>query len=185
MPPAIYGRVRLRFIQLHDIALIAARMESGDWAELLTEGAGARGLWWALPPLKLAARYYPTAIPQSIIVRLEPGCPWLLRQASRRHRLADVSWSRIRIQAFPGIEWSRSPAEAFKFIASRVFPDRVALSELNYCAATQPWASAVPGTACLTPGVFCVGYFRSRRAYRRYTRCGSRWSISLRKHPSR
>lgn len=141
------GNIRaraLRFIQLHDIALLSARLSSSNWEELLTEGAGARGLWWALPPLMLTARYYPEAIPQSIIDRLEKGCPSLLRRASRNHRLVDVSWSQIRIQAFPGVEWSRSPAEALKFMASRVFPDRETLSLLRHSATTQAWASGTP-----------------------------------------
>jgi hypothetical protein len=112
-----------------------------DWDELLTEGVGARGLWWALPPLALSARYHPGAIPQSVIDRVAEGCPTLLRRASRRHCLADVSWSQIRIQALPGVEWSTTLGEALRFAQSRVFPDREALSELHYVAANEPWAS--------------------------------------------
>jgi Uncharacterised nucleotidyltransferase len=138
------GNIRARasrFIQLRDIALLASLFNMGEWDELLTESVGARGLWWAHPPLVLTARYHPGAIPQSVIGRVAEGCPPLLRRAARRHRLADVSWSQIRIQALPGVEWSTTLGEAWRFAQSRVFPDREALSELHYVAANEPWAS--------------------------------------------
>src|SRR5428012_5259 len=75
---------------------------------------------------------------------LAPGCPWLLRRAARRHRLADVSWSNIHIQAFPGIEWSTSPLEALRFIADRIWPSRAALAELRIAAATGAYATRIP-----------------------------------------
>ena len=133
----------LRLIQLHDIALLAARMSSVDWEELLV-GAGEQGLWWAFPPLVLTARYYPAAIPAAFIEATEPDCPWLLRQVSRRHQLADVSWSKVRIQAFPGIEWSRSPREALLFAMSRIWPSREALAELSHAATAQPSLAHIP-----------------------------------------
>jgi hypothetical protein len=141
------GNIRaraLRLIQLHDVALLAARMRPGDWEELLKAGADDCGLWWALAPLALVARYYPAAIPQSVIASLEPACPWLLGKVARRHQLADVSWSNVRIQAFPGIEWSRSAREALAFAMSRVWPSRVALVELQAATDNQPLASMTP-----------------------------------------
>jgi Uncharacterised nucleotidyltransferase len=141
------GNIRaraLRLIQLHDIALLAARMGAGDWAELLEAGRADCGLWWALAPFALVARYYPAAIPPSVVASLEPGCPWLLGKLARRHQLADVSWSNARIQAFPGIEWSRSAREALNFAVSRVWPSRVALVELQAATDNQPLASMIP-----------------------------------------
>jgi hypothetical protein len=141
------GNIRaraLRLIQLHDIALLAARMEQRDWSELLSEPRGKRGPWWALPPLTLTARYYPDIIPNWVMAALVEDCPRLLRILSARHRLADVSWSNVRIQAFPGIEWSNSAREALQFMASRAFPGRAARSWLQQIAATQPWARKTP-----------------------------------------
>jgi hypothetical protein len=138
------GNIRgrgLRLIQLHDIALLAVRMRPSDWEELASASSDARGLWWALAPLALAQHYYPTAIPHAFVASLAPGCPWLLGRVARRHRLADVSWSNIRIQAFPGIEWSKSPREAFDFALSRVWPSRAALTELNAGVDAMPLAS--------------------------------------------
>lgn len=133
----------LRLVQLHDIALLATRMNGHDWEELLRGPTGVGNAWWALPPLTLAARYY-TAIPRAIISGIEPACPWLLRQCSRSHRVADVSWSNLRIQAFPGIEWCRSPREALNFVMSRVRPSRAALAELEQMATTDEWAARIP-----------------------------------------
>jgi hypothetical protein len=134
----------LRLVQLHDIALLATRMDGHDWEELLSGSSRHPGLWWSLPPLTLTARYYSAAIPRWVISAVEPACPLLLRQCSRRHRLADVSWSNLRIRAFPGIEWSRSPREALSFVMSRVRPSRVALAELEQAATTEQWTTGIP-----------------------------------------
>ena len=132
----------VRLIQLHDIALLAARLGSDDWQGLLADGADGRGLWWALPPLALVDRCFPNVIAREVLQRLEADCPVLLRRSSRRHGLADVSLSKIRIPAFPGIEWSRSPAEAVSFMAQRMFPDREARSLGRRLCAAQPSLSA-------------------------------------------
>lgn len=130
----------LRLIQLHDIALLAERMSSRDWKELLDAG----GLWWAFPPLLLTARYYPAAISSSLIEATQLDCPWLLRKVSRRHRLAKVSWSNARIPAFPGIEWSRSLRETLLFAMSRARPSREALAELSHSLTAQPSLARIP-----------------------------------------
>jgi hypothetical protein len=134
----------LRLIQLHDIALLADRMSSADWQELLGTRTGNRGPWWAFPPLTLTARYYPAAIPASVVDTAARACPLWLRRVSRQHQLADVSWSKIRMQAFPGIEWSTSPREALQFAIGRIWPGRTALAELSHATSAQPSLSVVP-----------------------------------------
>jgi hypothetical protein len=134
----------LRLIQLHDIALLAARFVQGDWEQLLDLRPDDRALWWALPPLMLTARYYPGAVPWDVLGRLSRECPWLLTRAASRQRLTEVSWSNIRIEAFPGIEWSRSAAEALAFMRSRIWPSHDALAELKEGAAQIPGSSTVP-----------------------------------------
>jgi putative nucleotidyltransferase-like protein len=134
----------LRLIQLHDIALLAARFTAADWQELLALRPNGCKVWWALAPLTLAARYYPSAIPPEVPAQLSAECPWLLVRLTRRQRLADVSWSNIRIQAFPGVEWSRSPQEALKFMSSRVWPSQEDLLELSIGAAEIPGSAAIP-----------------------------------------
>jgi hypothetical protein len=138
------GNIRaraLRLIQLHDIALLAARFLPSDWEELLAEG---QGLWWAFAPLMLTVRYYQTIVPPSVFARLSAECPWLLCKLAGRHQLTDVSWSNIRIAAFPGVEWSRTPLEAFNFVSSRIWPSREARVELDLGAVEIPGSSTVP-----------------------------------------
>lgn len=134
----------LRLIQLHDIALLALRFDPGEWAELMTVRLGNRGLWWALPPLKLTTRYYPAAVPPSVIAHLDHECPWLLSRRYGKLRLADVSWSNMWVHAFPGIEWSGSPQEALKFMLSRLWPGRERELEAQHLVSSHPGASEVP-----------------------------------------
>lgn len=134
----------LRLIQLHDIALLAARFEPSDWEKLVAMRPDGRGLWWALAPLILTAHYYPETIPPALFDLLTAECPWWLANRARHQLLVDVSWSNIRIEAFPGLEWSRTPWEALSFMRSRIWPDSEALAELKENAAQIPDVSIVP-----------------------------------------
>jgi hypothetical protein len=141
------GNIRahaLRLIQLHDIARLAGTFAASDWEELLSARPSGRGLWWAVPPLALVERYFPATIPQSVIERVSMECPWLLRKVVRHQRLADVSWSNLRVYAFPGIEWSMTLYEAIRFAITRIWPSREARAELTRFAAHHPGASGVP-----------------------------------------
>jgi hypothetical protein len=134
----------LRLIQLHDIALLAARFDVGEWEDLLAARPENRRLWWAHAPLMLASRYYPAAFPSTLSARSGIDCPRLLRSAARRQRLIDVSWSNIRIRAFPGVEWSRSLPEALSFMHGRLWPKKDSLAELKVASALVPGAETVP-----------------------------------------
>jgi hypothetical protein len=131
----------LRHVQLHDIALLVRRLPPAD---LETLAARREDSWLALPPLLLAARYHPGAIPAPLIGACADACPWLLRRAATNAALTDVSWSQIRIEAFPGIEWSRSLGEACRFMRSRIAPSRDALRELRDGAEQIPGVDSVP-----------------------------------------
>jgi hypothetical protein len=96
------------------------------------------------PPLWLAARYYPEHVPSDAVRAARAACPRLLRRAAERQSLTHVSWSNLRIHAFPGIEWSRTPLEAARFIRSRVLPSRRSLGELDVLLETNPEFGAVP-----------------------------------------
>lgn len=141
------GNIRaraLRLIQLHDIALLASRLGTEDWEILLATRLDGRSLWWALAPLSLTARYYSAAIPANLFPRLSVECPPLLARCVRRQRLADVSWSNIRIAAFPGLEWSQSIGDALAFMRSRIWPSRALRLELKIGTAEIPGVSTVP-----------------------------------------
>jgi len=98
----ICGR-SLRLLHLHDISLLAKRMATNDW-DALWDDRATDAPWWALPPLRLVARYYRHAIPDTLFARLERDCPPLLRTISRRQTLTQVSCSALWLHAFAGID---------------------------------------------------------------------------------
>ena len=114
----------LRQIQLHDLALLMERLDDSDWRDLIETASTRDGLWWAYPPIALTLRYYDCAVPPELRRALRSSCPLILRGVSERHDLTDVSWSNLRISAFPGIAWSRSPADVLWYARSRALPDR-------------------------------------------------------------
>jgi Uncharacterised nucleotidyltransferase len=141
------GNIRaraLRLIQLHDIALLAKRFKEEDWDLLGADDLRGGTHWWGYGPLLLTARYFPIAIPAPLLERLARDCPSWLRWHSRRQQLTDVSWSNIRVQAFPGLEWSRNPVEALAFMRSRIWPSREARLELKEGAAQIPDSASIP-----------------------------------------
>lgn len=133
----------LRQIQLHDIAAVAALLWDKDWDALLEE-LDDEPLWWAYPPLSLAARYYAGDVPAAALRAARAACPRVLRAAADRQSLTLVSLSNLRIHAFPGIAWSRTPLEALQFIRSRVLPSRQALAEIDVARPAEPHLFTVP-----------------------------------------
>jgi hypothetical protein len=131
----------LRLIQLHDVALLARRMEAADWNEVL-EYRSKQRLWWALPPLQLTARYYSSTVPVCILRALKLDCPWHLERIYRERKLSDVSYSHLWVDAFPGIEWSRSVPEMLKYTVSRVRPSAKHIALRDMDAKTEGWASS-------------------------------------------
>ena len=123
----------LRLLHLNDIALLATRMVPADW-EVLWSGDKP---WWAWPPLQLVARYYRNAVPAPVLARLRGDCPWWLRAAARRQTLTRVSCSDLWLQALPGIEWARTPAEALRYLRHRFVPDEESRQERQDMVRTQ------------------------------------------------
>ncbi len=69
----------LRLLQLHDIGRLARSMTDSEWEQVLREAGRtvdarerARGLWWAFPPLNLAARYC-RGVPDRVLARAASG----------------------------------------------------------------------------------------------------------------
>ena len=134
----------LRQIQLHDIAMLGSLLDDHDWGLLLEQRHDEEAPWWLYPPLALTARYYPNRIPAEALRAARAACPRMLRFAAARQSLTDVSWSNLRIPAFPGIAWSRTPFEAVRFVRSRVLPSRASLAELEVATRAQPQLDTVP-----------------------------------------
>jgi hypothetical protein len=133
----ICGR-SLRLLHLNDIALLAKRMSADDWNVLWDEHA-ADAPWWALPPLRLLARYYTGAIPDAVLARLEQDCHPLLRTISRHQTLTRVSCSELWLHTLAGIEWSRSFREVGHYVRNRIRPPQEAVKERADMVRTQLW----------------------------------------------
>jgi hypothetical protein len=145
----------LRLLHLNDISLLATRMVASDW-NVLWEGSASESPWWALPPLRLVARYYRNAIPPAVLDRLESICPPVLRAISRRQTLTDVSCSELLLHATPGIEWSRSLGEVGRYVRNRLRPTNEAVQERADMVRTQlylqgqSWVTMKHGRRLLT-----------------------------------
>jgi hypothetical protein len=128
----------LRLIQMCDIARLAARLTSAEWDEVGAFGTSERGFAWALPPLSITARYFPSAVPPLILAALDPDCPWLLRRACRRQALSEVSFSNPLLAAAPGLWWSASVTDMVGYLWARAADSRE--TEFRY-AQSQLWSS--------------------------------------------
>jgi hypothetical protein len=130
----ICGR-SIRLLHLHDIALLAARMDTADWDVLWTDGSA----WWAFPPLALVSRYYPGAIPPAVVARLDGECHGWLRRTSRRRTLTQLSCSALWAQALPGIEWARTMRDIGRAVRNRFRLTEENVQERADLARTQLW----------------------------------------------
>jgi hypothetical protein len=126
----------LRLMHLHDIALLATRMDDADWYALAGE-AGGEPAWWASPVLRLVERYYPGVVPAAVAAPLARRSPPLLRVLSRRQTMTAVSCSELWLHPLAGLEWSRSVAEAGRYLGNRVRPPREAVQERADMLRTQ------------------------------------------------
>lgn len=154
----------LRLLQLHDIARLSTRMSDEAWEDVLRSAdcLGDRALWWAYPPLALAARYY-DCVPARVLARAERDCPWLLRHAYRRQTVAAVSLSHLWVSAFPGIAWAHPPPAMLEYVATRVLPSRETREQRRTFASAQPLVSG--GTwAQLSQGRRMVRWLLARQA---------------------
>ena len=130
----------LRILQLHDIALLAARMSESDWNEIATWSSRGPRMWWAFPPLELTSRYYESSVPTSVLAALHDDCSHWLRVRARRKSLVEVSYSYLWVKAFPGIEWSQSIPEMLGYALSRVRPEAKHMAHRQRVAKTEAWA---------------------------------------------
>jgi hypothetical protein len=131
----------LRLLHLHDLARLSSRMTDADWDEMLAQRRRRGRLWWAFPPLNLAARYFTSRIPSRVLAALADDCSIPLALVSRRKVLSDVSFSYPRVDAFPGIEWAQSIREVLEYAVSRVRPSAQHLAERGHTAKAEAWAA--------------------------------------------
>jgi hypothetical protein len=130
----------LRLLHLHDLAQLSSQLSECDWDIVLEAGDHGDRPWWAFPPLHLTSRYFPSKIPVRVLSALADECPYLLERSSRRRTLCDVSYSHLWVDAFPGMEWSRSLREALRYAASRVRPSAKHIAFRAHVAQSEGWA---------------------------------------------
>lgn len=126
----------LRLLHLHDIAQLAQRMARDEWSVLW---AGDDAPWWAWPPLRLVARYFPRSVPPSVLHALLHDCPRVLRAAAGRQTLTSVSCSRLWLNLLPGAEWSRTPGDLGRLLMNRLRPTQESREERADMLRTQVW----------------------------------------------
>jgi hypothetical protein len=131
----------LRLLNLHDIAELSATMSEQDWEQVLALRPSGQPPWWAFPPLKVASRYYPAKIPVDVLGAMAGCCPFLLRKNIGRRTLYDVSFSYPWVNAFPGIEWSRSIGELLGYAANRMRPTTRDFKLRSVSADAEFWMS--------------------------------------------
>jgi hypothetical protein len=132
----------LRMLQLHDIALLAPRLSSTDWKELLLRGDGRTTSWWAMPPLQLTQHYYPGVIPAAAIDSVKSACSPLLRFVAPRFRLSGVSASNMSRSVFPALSWVGSVPEAVNCVGNRLQSGMRALrgnTTIRAATELEPW----------------------------------------------
>jgi hypothetical protein len=134
----------VRAIHLYDVARLSRVMTASDWEEVV-DLARSDKFWWSLPVLVLAQRYFPGSIPSSLVEQAERACAWPLRARCVLRALTDVSLSDLRIRAFPGIEWSRTPVDAWRCMSARLCPAQETLvlrkqyGKFQSLGAESPW----------------------------------------------
>lgn len=131
----------LRILHLCDIARLARLLTVDDWERVVSIRAGGRLPWWAFPPLLLTSRYFPLAIPPRILAGFESACPAFLRWVARRSRIADVSFSRLTLPIYAGVEWASSASDLSRYLLRRVIPDKEMRRLRRYEASSPVWGN--------------------------------------------
>jgi hypothetical protein len=131
----------LRLLQLNDLAQLSSRMTSSDWDQLLASSERQPGLWWALPPLRMVSRYYPSKIPARVLAAVAEDCPYVLNRITANRTLYDVSYSYPWVEAFPGIEWAQSIREMMGYAATRILPNSRHIELRKKVATSEAWAA--------------------------------------------
>ena len=131
----------VRLLQLHaHPALLSAQMNESEWDEVLAFSTRRQRLWWGDPPLKLTTRYYSSKIPEHVLSAFACECPFaLIKCLSTSARCMTFRIHTLRVDAFPGIEWSQSLCEAVEYAARRLRPTAQHVALREYAAQSQAW----------------------------------------------
>jgi len=129
----------LRLVQLVDLVRVSRLMTSGDWEQILQYDGPRHRLWWASAPLITASRSFPHWAPPTEMKGLSEGCPRRLQRSLRRRSVAEMSYSRLRHDPFPGIAWTHSRREALAYVLARTLHARAQLAQTRLLVETEAW----------------------------------------------
>lgn len=114
---------RLRQLHLHDIALVAERVDQAGWEQIVVAAQARREERLVYPALLLASRSYP-AVPGDVLARLRPGVPPALLRHLEGSALEQLSFCNTA-PTTPGEKlcWFRPGLERAGAIRHMVLPD--------------------------------------------------------------
>ena len=111
----------LRFVTVHDLALLARRLTELEWNDVRDKLLRFGGAWWAYPPLRLMARYFSDVLPTTFQDWLSQSTTASLRRSVPRMTIADVSYCNLRPQYLDQLMlWSRTPRESLMYVVERL-----------------------------------------------------------------
>lgn len=133
----------VRLIQLHDIALLGARLDAEAWRQALAPASDGRPAWWAVAPLALARKLFPGQLPPERLgtawASAVQACPRALLRCVARRGLVESSMSHLNLPMLPGIEWSHSAGEAITCAWRRLHLPREERAMRRQTAVTEHW----------------------------------------------
>lgn len=114
---------RVRLLHLHDIALVAARVDQRGWEQLVSAAQVRREERYVYPALQLASRYF-AGVPEQVLAALRPGVPAALRAVLDQHGIDQFSYCNSAPTSFAEkLAWYRPGRERLAAIRHMALPD--------------------------------------------------------------
>lgn len=114
---------RVRLLHLHDIALVARRLDQTGWAALIAAARLRREERFIYPALDLAQRYFAIAPPE-VLTELRPGVPAALRTTLAAHGIERFSFLNSTPSTFrEKLAWYRPGREQLAALRHMALPD--------------------------------------------------------------
>jgi hypothetical protein len=115
---------RLRLLHLHDIALVAGRVDRAGWEHIVACAQARREERFVYPALMIAARYYPV-VPPDVLAELRRGVPPDLLRYLDRSELDRLSFCNAAPTTLgEKLCWYRPGRERLAALRHMALPDR-------------------------------------------------------------
>ena len=114
---------RVRLLHLHDIALVAARVDQRGWEQLVESAQARREERYLYPALQLASGYF-GVVPADVLAVLRPGVPPALNAMLDQHGVDQFSYCNSAPTSFrEKLAWYRPGREQLAAIRHMALPD--------------------------------------------------------------